>query len=198
MLCVRRQEDHGGGGSDDVDTGHGTQTCDAISDLVGSGTFEFWLVSDPASGDGDGPGSRRVADVVIMEPPPERAVNARRTGDAGNDHNGIDNNRTYFTKKPLCRMTCSVSDSSVLDEVTSRMLGPGTDFASMRIDARSARRTICLLANVTHSVLMPAHGTVQLGMVVVDVLDADTGRSLRLDEMQSLAAASHRRSMPEP
>lgn len=90
-------------------------------------------------------------------------------------------------------MICTVSDVSVLDAMTSKMLGPRADFAAIRIDAESGRleRSISLLANITNSVQMPGdNSTVRLGMAVVDVLDTATGRSLERNEIADIAAAA--------
>lgn len=163
-----------------------------LSKIASLSSFEFVARFDGDAGkdsggaddgDGDGgPAAYVLRDVTVSGPPPERDVPARGSGE---------DNRTYFTKSPICRINCSVRDASILDEVTPRMLGPGTDFAAVRVDVRaeSGRVEAGLVANVTGSVEAPSESLVHLVLVVVDVVDPRLGSGMGGDELQDIAKA---------
>ena len=149
-----------------------------LSNLASLDSFVFVARFD---GGGAGrPATYALHDVTVSEPPPERDVPARGSGG---------DNRTYFTKSPICRINCSARDASILDEVTPRMLGPGTDFAAVRVDVRaeSERVVASLVANVTGSVEAPSGSRVRLILVVVDVVDPRLGSGMGYDELRHLA-----------
>lgn len=157
-----------------------------LSNIASLGSFEFVARFDGDAGK-DGGGAGRHAtyalhDVTVSGPPPERDVPARGSGG---------DNRTYFTKSPICRISCYARDASILDEVTPRMLGPGTDFAAVRVDVRaeSERVVASLVANVTGSVEDPSESRVRLVLVVVDVVDPRLGSGMGHDELHSIAKA---------
>ena len=168
---------------------HALQLRAELSKLASLGSFEFVarFGGDAGKGDDDGPAAYVLRDVTVSGPPPERDVPARGSGD---------DNRTYFTKSPICRINCSTRDASILDEVTSRMLGPGTDFAAVRVDIRdeSGCVTASLVANVTGSVEEPSGSRVQLVLVVVDVVDPRLGSSMGHDELQNVTKTGPRNS----
>ncbi len=149
-----------------------------LSNLASLGSFEF--VARFGGDADDGPATYVLRDVTVSGPPPERDVPARGSGG---------DNRTYFTKSPICRINCSARDVSILDEITPRMLGPGTDFAAVRVDIRaeSGGVTASLVANVTGSVEEPSESRVQLVLVVVDVVDPRLGSSMGRDELQNIS-----------
>jgi len=177
---VSREDDHTRGAKRD----HSLQLRTELSRLASLGSFEFVArFGGDAGRDGDaddGPTTYVLRDVTVSGPPPERDVPARGSGD---------DNRTYFTKSPICRINCSARDASILDEVTPRMLGPGTDFAAVRVDIRdeSGSVTASLVANVTGSVEEPSESRVQLVLVVVDVVDPLLGSSMGRDELQNIS-----------
>ena len=169
---------------------HALQMRAELSRLASLGSFEFAarFGGDAGKGaDGDEPATYVLRDVTVGGPPPERDVPARGSGDG---------NRTYFTKSPICRINCSTRDASILDEVTPRMLGPGTDFAAVRVDIRaeSGCVTASLVANVTGSVEEPSESRVQLVLVVVDVVDPRLGSSMGHDELQNIIRAGPKNS----
>lgn len=161
---------------------HILQLRTELSKLASLDSFEFVARFDGDAGrnDDDGPATYVLLDVTVSGPPPERDVPARGSGD---------DNRTYFTKSPICRISCSTRDASILDEVTPRMLGPGTDFAAVWVDIRdeSGCVTASLVANVTGSVEEPSESRVQLVLVVVDVVDPRLGSGMGPDELQNIA-----------
>lgn len=155
---------------------------DKIREIVDSGAFDLALRlgdvhSDPYA----------ISGATLMGPPPQRDATA---GEYVGEYNGHKShpqrhNRTYYTKKPICRMTCTVSDASILQDVTSKMLGPMTDFDTVMVDITHASRpggAITLLGNITNSVQTPQMHA-QLGIVVVDVLDTRTGDSMNCDAL---------------
>ena len=148
-----------------------------LSNLASLGSFEFVARFDGGAGR---PATYALHDVTVSGPPPERDVPARGSGGG---------NRTYFTKSPICRINCYARDASILDEVTPRMLGPGTDFAAVRVDVRaeSGRVAASLVANVTGSVEAPSESRVRLVLVVVDVVDPRLGSCMGHDELRNIA-----------
>lgn len=149
---------------------------EAVMDLVGAkdAAFELVLNEDvheglPLSG-------------VTIGPPPKQNYDLR-TSRRSSD---------YFVKKPLCRMTCIV-DESVLSSLTSKMLGPQTDFSTVqimeRIDSGAGGRStgILMRANIVNSVQMPG-GILRLGLVVIEVLDTNTGKSLSPSDVRGMTA----------
>ena len=167
-----------------------------LSQIASLGSFEFVARFDGDAskdgggadgGDGGGPAAYVLRDVTVSGPPPERDVPARGSGE---------DNRTYFTKSPICRINCSVRDASILDEVTPRMLGPGTDFAAVRVDVRaeSGRVAASLVANVTGSVEAPSESLVHLVLVVVDVVDARLGSGMGSGGLRDIAKAGLKNS----
>ena len=149
-----------------------------LSNLASLGSFEFVARFD--GGGASRPATYALHDVTVSGPPPERDVPARGSGG---------DNRTYFTKSPICRINCYAWDASILDEVTPRMLGPGTDFAAVRVDvcAESGCVVASLIANVTGSVEAPSESRVRLVLVVVDVVDPRLGSGMGRDELRNIA-----------
>lgn len=154
------------------------QMHNVISDMVASNSQKITL-SMNASDENDKPhGKIRLSDIAVAEPPPERPVAAR-----GSDQD----NRTYFTKRPICRIICTATDVSILDEITSKMLGPKTDFAGVYVNIVTASHTVQLMANVTNSVHVQPESVIRLGLVIVDVIDATAKKSIGLDELCKLS-----------
>ena len=162
-------------------------TCmhDAIREIIDSKTSELVLRLGSARD------SYAVCDAIVMPPPPEREVAARGSegehDDVKNDAFHKSHNRTYFTKKPICRVMCTVSSTSILQDITSKMLGPRTDFDVVMIDMTPKSKpsaSVTLLGNITNSVQTPQMQT-QLGIVVVDVLDAHTRQNVNCDELSN-------------
>ncbi|MCE2499104.1 MAG: hypothetical protein J4F28_09030 [Nitrosopumilaceae archaeon] len=155
---------------------HALQLRTELSKLASSNSSEFVA----RFGGAGRPATYVLRDVTVSGPPPERDVPAR-----GSD----EDNRTYFTKSPICRINCSTRDASILDEVTPRMLGPRTDFAAVQVDIRTASGRVAarLVANVTGSVEVPSESRVHLVLVVVDVVDSRLGSSMGHDELRNIA-----------
>lgn len=147
--------------------------CDMISDLVtSSDSFKITLNMDDSTSV-----EFILSDVVIQSPPPERDIAARNS-----DHN----NRTYFTKKPICRMICTATDTSILDNATSKMLGPKADFSGVYVNIQTKTVLLRLLANITNSVLVQPESIVRLGLVIVDVIDTTTNKNVNLNKLYDL------------
>ena len=133
----------------------------------------------------------KISSMLVRDPPPERSVRARGSSDT---------NKTYFTRRPICRLTCTVNDASIIDSVTSNMLGPGADFgivcvtgrrrASASASASSSSSddlrgaVLHILANITNSVQIPDSGA-EMGLVAVDILDGQN--MTRMDPADVLA-----------
>ena len=149
----------------------------AVTDLVSADISTFALSLDDES---------ELSDVRISDPP--KTASTR----------GVEPTRrnTYFTKRPLFRMTAIVSDESVLAPLTAKMLGPGAEFtdvhvlASPKADPRTRFR---IVVNITDSVHM-SDSTVRLGMVAVDVLEEDTKRKIDHASIYALINLHHIKS----
>lgn len=172
MARVSGEDNHTRGAKQD----HAMQLRAELSKLASLSSSEFVA----RFGGAGSPATYALRDVTVSGPPPERDIPAR--GSEGD-------NRTYFTKSPICRINCSAQDASILDEVTPSMLGPGTDFAAVQVDICTESGCVAarLVANVTGSVEVPSESRVQLVLVVVDVVDPRLGSSMGHDELRNVA-----------
>ena len=75
----------------------------------------------------------------------------------------------YFSETEAYKVKCSISDSSIVQLLTSTMLGPNTDFTPIQIEATVDGDTFLIKANLTNYVQTKTD--IQLNLVVIDVIN---------------------------